>query len=59
MDWDKARVFGLWILVSVLAIAIIGDLPYLAIAVAIVGGVAVGIAHLVAFEQEERKREKP
>lgn len=56
MDWARVRVVGIWILVSVLAIAIIGDWPYVAIAVAIVGGVVVGIAQLVGFEEGERKK---
>jgi hypothetical protein len=55
MNWDNVQVLAIWILGSFLAIAIIGDQPYLGIAVAILAGVAVGITHLVAFDKAEGK----
>jgi hypothetical protein len=52
---DRATVLAIWIAASLLAIAILGDLPYLGIAVAICGGVVVGITHLLAFDRQGKK----
>jgi hypothetical protein len=40
----------LWVLVSLLAIAVIGDQPYLGLAIAMVGGIGLGIVLVRNFE---------
>lgn len=46
------NLFLLWILFSLLAIAYIGERPYLGLAIAIVGGIVLGIA---SFLYSDRK----
>jgi hypothetical protein len=58
MNWDNIQVLAIWILGSLFAIAIIGDQPYLGIAVAILAGVAVGISHLLAFDKAEARENR-
>jgi len=52
--------FGYWVLFSLLAIAFIGDRPYLGLAIALVGGIVVGFVSMVPFESklQETAREK-
>ncbi len=44
--------FLLWILISLLAIAFIREHPYLGLAIALAGGVIVGLASSTAFESK-------
>jgi hypothetical protein len=40
---------SLWILFSLLAIAFVGSRPYLALAICVVGGVAMALSSLAGF----------
>lgn len=44
--------FLLWIELSLLAIAFIGERPYLGLAIAIVGGIILGAMSLIYYEPE-------
>lgn len=44
---------GIWVLTSLTAIALIGDTPYLGLTVAILAGVAVGLASFLHFQTEQ------
>lgn len=46
--------FVLWIEVSLLAIAFIGDRPYLGLAMAVLGGVVTGLAAIAGYESVEQ-----
>jgi hypothetical protein len=47
-------VLGVWVLASLLAIAYIGDHPYLGLAIALLGGIAFGVAAFLSYEEERR-----
>jgi hypothetical protein len=49
----------LWILISLLAIALIGDYPYLGLAIAIVGGITLGIISVRNFETGHTRLRPP
>ncbi len=51
VDWDKLQVVLLWILGSLLAIALIGAQPYLALALVLASGAALGVAAVIAYER--------
>jgi len=42
--------FGCWALFSLLAIAVVGDQPYLGLAIALAGGVILGFVCMMRFE---------
>ncbi len=42
---------GIWVLTTLMAIALIGDSPYLGLFVAVLGGVAVALASYLNFQQ--------
>lgn len=46
------NLFLLWILFSLLAIAYIGQHPYLGLAIAIVGGIILGVVSFLYYEPE-------
>ena len=46
--------FLLWILFSLLTIALIGSRPYVALAVALLGGIAMGLSSLVSYSASHR-----
>jgi len=48
---DSLLAFGYWILFSLLAIAFDGNRPYVALAVAVVGGVVFGFLCLSSFDR--------
>jgi hypothetical protein len=55
--WERnLTLLLLWVLVSLLAISIIGEQPYLALAIAIVGGIVLGIVAVRSFEAGLRAR---
>lgn len=41
--------FAVWLLVSLVAIALVGDNPYLGVAVAVAGGVCFGLLNAMTF----------
>ena len=47
-------VLGIWVLASLLAIAYIGSHPYLGLAIAVLGGIAFGVAAFLSYEAEQR-----
>ena len=47
-------VLGIWVLASLLAIAYIGSHPYLGLGIAILGGIAFGVAAFLNYEVEQR-----
>jgi hypothetical protein len=47
-------VLGVWVLASLLAIAYIGSHPYLGLAIAVLGGIAFGVAAFLTYEAEQR-----
>jgi hypothetical protein len=57
IDWDMLQVPAIWVLGALVAIAIIGDQPYLGLAVAILGGIATGIAIVLAYDRDRSSRE--
>ncbi len=57
IDWDKIQVLALWALGSLLAIAFIGDQPYLGLAIAILGGVGVGLASVLAYDRKNKSEQ--
>ena len=48
-------VLGIWVLASLLAIAYIGSHPYLGLAIAVLGGIAFGVAAFLTYEAEQRE----
>ena len=48
-------VLGIWVLASLLAIAYIGSHPYLGLAIAVLGGIAFGVAAFMSYEAEQRE----
>lgn len=46
------NLFLLWILFSLLAIAYIGQHPYLGLAIAVVGGIVLGVMSFLYYEPE-------
>ena len=62
--WERnLNLFLLWVLASLLAIAYIGNLPYLGLAIAIVGGILVGLVAVLNYEatlrEERATRDRP
>ncbi|OGO43793.1 MAG: hypothetical protein A2Z04_05130 [Chloroflexi bacterium RBG_16_57_9] len=54
--WERnLTVILLWILFSLLAIAYIGDQPYLGLAIAIGGGIIMGVVAFLNFETTMRE----
>jgi|GEM_PF-2024930 len=54
--WERnLTVILLWILFSLLAIAYIGDHPYLGLAIAIGGGIIMGVVAFLNFEMTIRE----
>jgi hypothetical protein len=51
-------VLGVWVLVSLLAIAYIGNHPYLGLAIALLGGIAFGVVAFLSYEEERRGGKK-
>lgn len=49
-------VLGIWVLASLLAIAYIGSHPYLGLAIAVLGGVAFGVAAFLTYEAGQREK---
>ena len=47
-------VLAIWVLASLLAIAYIGTHPYLGLGIAILGGIAFGVAAFLSYEAEQR-----
>jgi len=47
-------VLGIWVLASLLAIAYIGDRPYLGLGIALLGGIAFGVVAFLSYEEERR-----
>jgi len=47
-------VLGVWVLASLLAIAYIGDRPYLGLAIALLGGIAFGVVAFLSYEEDRR-----
>ena len=53
--WNNClTVLGIWVLASLLAIAYIGSHPYLGLGIAILGGIAFGVAAFLSYEAEQR-----
>ena len=50
--------FGYWVLFSLLAIAFIGNRPYLGLAIALAGGVILGFSCVVPFERKVQTRKR-
>lgn len=50
-------VLGIWVLASLLAIAYIGSHPYLGLAIAVLGGIAFGVAAFLTYEAEQREKQ--
>jgi len=48
-------VLGIWVLASLLAIAYIGSHPYLGLGIALLGGIAFGVAAFLSYEAEQRE----
>ncbi len=44
--------FGVWVLTSLLAIAYIGSHPYLGLGIALLGGIAFGVAAFLRYREE-------
>ena len=54
--WSNClTVLGIWVLASLLAIAYIGSHPYLGLAIAVLGGIAFGVAAFLTYEAEQRE----
>lgn len=54
--WERnLNVFLLWVLFSLLAIAYIGERPYLGLAIAVVGGIIMGVVAFRNFEATMRE----
>ena len=52
---NRLTVLGIWVLASLLAIAYIGSHPYLGLGIAILGGIAFGVAAFMSYEAEQRE----
>jgi hypothetical protein len=53
--WSNClTVLGIWVLASLLAIAYIGSRPYLGLGIAVLGGIAFGVAAFMSYEGEQR-----
>lgn len=53
--WSNClTVLGIWVLASLLAIAYIGSRPYLGLGIAVLGGIAFGVAAFMSYEAEQR-----
>jgi uncharacterized membrane protein len=50
IKWNR-RAVGIWLLGSLLAIALIGHVPYVGLAVAVLSGVVFGLATLRSFRR--------
>lgn len=50
-------VLSIWVLASLLAIAYIGSRPYLGLGVALLGGIALGVAAFLSYEAEQHEDE--
>jgi hypothetical protein len=48
-------VLGIWVLASLLAIAYIGSHPYLGLGIALLGGIAFGVAAFLSYEAEQHE----
>jgi len=48
-------VLGIWVLASLLAIAYIGSHPYLGLGIALLGGIAFGVAAFLSYKAEQRE----
>jgi hypothetical protein len=48
-------VLGIWVLASLLAIAYIGSHPYLGLGIALMGGIAFGVAAFLSHEAEQHE----
>jgi len=46
---------SLWILFSLLAIAFVGTRPYIGLAIAILGGVLMGLSSVVSYDSQCRE----
>jgi hypothetical protein len=51
-----AEPFLLWVFLSLLAIAWVGRRPYVALALALLGGVAMGLSSVASYPAAERER---
>jgi len=57
--WERnLNVFLLWVLFSLLAIAYIGEHPYLGLAIAVVGGIILGVVAFRSFEATMREEQE-
>lgn len=57
--WERnLNVFLLWVLFSLLAIAYIGERPYLGLAIAVVGGIIMGVVAFRNFEATVREEQE-
>lgn len=45
----------IWLVGSLVAIALIGEAPYVGLAVALLSGIAFGLANIVRFKKGEKK----
>ena len=50
-------VLGVWVLASLLAIAYIGSHPYLGLGIAILGGIAFGVAAFLSYKEEHGEKD--
>jgi hypothetical protein len=50
-------VLAIWVLASLVAIAYIGRYPYLGLGIAILGGIAFGVAAFLSYEAEQREKQ--
>jgi len=48
---------GIWVLASLVAIAYIGSYPYLGLGIALLGGIAFGVAAFLSYEAEQHENE--
>ncbi len=57
IDGDWLQALLIWALGSLLAIAFIGDLPYPGLVIALLAGVALGLATVLTADRERAGRE--
>ena len=50
-------VFSIWVLASLVAIAYIGSHPYLGLGVALLGGIAFGVAAFLSYEAGQHEHQ--
>ena len=55
VDWEKVQAGALWILGSLFAIALIGDYPYVGLAIAVLSGLVLGLASLQSHRTLQKK----